>query len=99
MNYQKLFQQMIRAILVTLLLVGCGAPGATSEQIDLPDLAVKGHRVVFNPGTCGWNGGQITVSLDNIGEADAGPFTVFIEGQVVRLNELPAGSSADATPA
>jgi hypothetical protein len=97
MNYQKLFQQMIRAILVTLLLVGCGAPGATSEQIDLPDLAVKGHRVVFNPGTCGWNGGQITVSLDNIGEADAGPFTVFIEGQVVRLNELPAGSSADAS--
>ena len=135
----KLFQRMIGSILVTLLLIGCDAPGATvepqdrstipiatftpvppisptaavtppsdtpnptmetslpSEQIDLPDLAVRGHQVMFNPGTCGWNGGQITVWFDNIGEADAGPFTVSIEGQGVRLDELPAGSSADAS--
>jgi hypothetical protein len=152
MNYQKLFQQMMGATLVTFLLVGCGASEGTgepqarptiiqtalptsspkpiptftpvlptspppivvppsdtpnpimetllpSEQIDLPDLVIRWNpRVLFNPGTCGWSGGQITISFDNIGAADAGPFAVSIKGQTVgTVDGLPAGKRADAS--
>lgn len=97
-----IFEQMAASF--TFNTVGF-APTSTASPIStsaaaLPDLAPQyGNRVTFADGTCGWGGGQITVWVDNIGQADTGSFEVNINGQDAQVNHLSAGATAEVSVA
>jgi subtilase family serine protease len=71
-----------------------GTPGSGN----LPDLAFA-YYVVTYTGECPWGGpGEVTMVVDNLGTADAGPFDVVINGETTRVTEgIPAGGQAEAT--
>ena len=52
MNRQKLSQQVMWAILITLLLVGCGAPAATPTSGPLPESIAEVGEVIFDGTEC-----------------------------------------------
>jgi hypothetical protein len=76
MNRQKLFQQVMWAILITLLLVGCGAPAATPTSEPSPEPVVEVGDVIFDGTECTVSGstelppGRYSFVLKDLSEED-----------------------------
>lgn len=61
------------------------------------DLTISGYHIVYT-GDCAWGGpGETTVTINNSGTEDAGPFSVEVNGNRTQVAGVPAGSSTTAT--
>lgn len=96
--------------LVGLLLVGCGGtavstatpiPASPTPTIpatlatQLPDLEIGSYTVTYDD--CPWGGsGTVSVSVDNFGVGDAGPFEVTINNGTTNLDGLGSLGEAEA---
>ena len=80
MNRQRLSQQVMWAILITLLLVGCGAPAATPTSEPSPEPVVEVGDVIFDGTGCTVSGstelppGRYSFVLKNLSEQSTGIF-------------------------
>ncbi len=96
--------------LVGLVLMGCSKtaiptttpiPATHTPTIlptlatQLPDLEISSYIVSYDD--CPWGGsGTVSVSVDNFGVSDAGPFEVTINNQTTNLNGLGSLGEAEA---
>ena len=96
--------------LAGLVLVGCGGtavPTATpvpatltpttlpTLATQLPDLEIGSYNVTYDD--CPWGGpGTVSVSVDNFGVGNAGPFEVTINDQATNLDGLGSLGEVDA---
>ncbi len=95
---------------IGLLLVSCGGtavPTATpipatltptilpTLATQLPDLEIGSYSVTYDD--CPWGGpGTVSVSIDNFGVGDAGPFEVTINNDTTNLDGLGSLGEAEA---
>lgn len=110
MHLKKLLIFGLSVFVVGLVLVACGETTAlTSTPVpptepptipptlatQLPDLEIGGYTVTYDD--CPWGGpGTVSVSVDNFGVGDAGPFEVTINNSTTNLDGLGSLGETEA---
>jgi hypothetical protein len=111
MRLKKMLMIALTGLLAGLALVGCGGTAVPTQTpippteaptipatlaTQLPDLEIGGYTVTYDD--CPWGGpGTVSVSVDNFGVGDAGPFEVTINNSTTTLDGL--GSLGEAETA
>jgi CARDB len=109
-QWKKMLMVGLIMWVAALLLVGCsGTAVPTTTPIlatltptilptlatQLPDLEIGGYNVTYDD--CPWGGpGTVSVSVDNFGVGDAGPFEVTINNGTTNLDGLGSLGEAEA---
>ncbi len=108
MRLKKLLVFGLVAFLCGLILVACGETPPTATAVpptepptipptlatQLPDLEIGSYTVTYDD--CPWGGpGTVSVSVDNFGVGDAGPFEVTINNSTTNVDSL--GSLGETT--
>lgn len=110
MNFlKKLIIVPVAIIVMIFMLVGCGGTAVSTTTpipptepptipptlaTQLPDLEIGSYTVTYDD--CPWGGsGTVSVSVDNFGVGDAGPFDVTINNGTTNVDGL--GSLGETT--